>query len=204
MCIHLHMHTWHPSTPPVSLSHTHAHTNLPPHTPTRQWFYVPCRHPVLSHFLLVCHTVSLSSSFVLPLSSYPPSRSLLPSLHPINKCWHFLPQLRKKQLKAIDPEHTLVHGRARIRTDMHTLTRKKHTHTQTRAQPWICKWVSLTFKDRGKARWLHSSWDCHWIHLSPLHLSSTPTATHTCTLTDIHVTYTHKPTCVCRCMHAFF
>lgn len=144
------MHTRHPSAP--SFPHTHTYTRQtypPPHTPTRQWFYVPCRHPVLSHFLLVCHTVSLFLFCTPSVFLSSPARSLPPSLHPINKCWHFLPQLRKKQLKAIDPRRTLMHGRAWIHTDMHILTRKR-THTQTRAQPWICKWVSLTFKDRGK------------------------------------------------------
>lgn len=57
--------------PPVSYTLTHTQVHHAPHPPTRQWFYVPCRHPVLSHFLLVCHTVSFSSSIVLPLSSSP-------------------------------------------------------------------------------------------------------------------------------------
>lgn len=102
------------------------------------------------------HCLSL---FLLCAPSVVPS-SPLPSLHPINNCWHFLPQLRKKQLKAIDlGAHTHSYADAPA---PHTYTRLCAL-VHARPGPWICKWVSLTFKGRGKARWLHSSWDCHWI-----------------------------------------
>lgn len=75
------------------------------------------------------------------------SSSTPPSLHPINTCWHFLPQLRKKQLKVIDRRS--VHGRARTHTRTGAHLQARDTHLQTHVWPWICKWVFLTFKDWG-------------------------------------------------------
>lgn len=152
---------WHYPTPPShTLTYAHmAHFN--PHFFTLQHIHTLLIHPLDSDSMfhvatLSCHISFLSAtlspslpllySLCLPILCLAP----LPSLHPINSCWHFLPQLRKKQLKAIDPRRTHLRMDAleHAQTSMRFCTR--HTHLQTHAWPWICKWVFLTFKDRGK------------------------------------------------------
>lgn len=126
-----------------SFSHEHTHTS--PHPPCRQWFYVPCRHPVLSHFLLVCHTVSLPLLYPLCLPIHSLALFSHPSIQSITAGTSFH-RSGKKQLKAIDPDthsHVDAHEYTYIWPHAHT-TKKPLTG------PWICRWVSLTFKERGK------------------------------------------------------
>lgn len=158
MCIHLHMHT----SSPYSISKR------------RTLLHPADSDSVFNVATLSCHISFLSATPSLSLPSLYSlccpifSLSPLPSLHPINNCWHFLPQLRKKQLKAIDPGHTLMHERAPTHTGMHALLHSKHTPLNTHTRAMNMQVVLLDLQRQGKARWLHSSWDCHWICQSAL------------------------------------
>lgn len=129
---HVHTLTY---APPPFLQHTH--TLYLQHSTRHTLIHPADSDSVFNVATLSCHISFLSATlslslFLLCAPSVVPS-SPLPSLHPINNCWHFLPQLRKKQLKAIDSAartHTLPRGRARA-----THTR---THTQAQAHAGAC------------------------------------------------------------------
>lgn len=174
---HLHMHTRSAKNPHFCL--------LPPHPPIHSQDSDSMFHVAT----LSCHisflSATLSPSLPLLYSSYPFFlRSPIP---PSDQYLLALPS--KAQEKTIKSHRSQTRVRARTcvntHTDRHALSSKRHTLANTRSAMNMQVGL-LDLQRQGEARWLHSSWDCHWIRLSPFLTLTCFTfqSTHSHTLID--------------------